>query len=88
MSDSYEQARRNGNFQHRTSHTMMMMTMMMMMVGSRNHVLDGGAHGRNLANTIEPSMCVGHSACCQITLTTCLYCLCTSYTISYNKWSK
>jgi len=24
-------------------------------VGSRKHVLDGGAHWRNLANTIEPS---------------------------------
>jgi len=26
------------------------------------HVLDGGAHWRNLANTIEPSMCGGDAA--------------------------
>jgi len=29
------------------------------------------AHWHNLANTIEPSMCGGDAACCQITLTTC-----------------
>jgi len=28
-------------------------------VGARNHVLDGSAHWRNLANTIEPFMCGG-----------------------------
>ena len=28
----------------------------------RKHVLDGGTHWRNLANTIEPSMCVGDAA--------------------------
>jgi len=27
--------------------------------GSKNHVLGGSAHWRNLANTIEPSMCGG-----------------------------
>ena len=32
----------------------------------------GGAH-RHLANTTEPSMCVGDAALCQITLTTCQY---------------
>jgi len=26
-------------------------------LGPRKHALDGGAHWRNLANTIEPSMC-------------------------------
>ena len=31
-------------------------------VSPRKHVLDGGAHWRNLANTIEPSMCVGDAA--------------------------
>jgi len=31
-----------------------------------------GAH-RHLANTTEPSMCVGDAALCQITLTTCQY---------------
>jgi len=25
----------------------------------------------NLANTVEPSMCSGYAACCQITLTAC-----------------
>jgi len=28
-------------------------------VGPVKHVLDGGAHWRHLANTIEPSMCGG-----------------------------
>jgi len=28
----------------------------------RKHVLHGGAHWRNLANTIEPSMCGGDAA--------------------------
>jgi len=32
-------------------------------------VLDGTAHWRHLANTIEPSMCRGHAVLCQITLT-------------------
>ena len=40
-------------------------------VGPRNHVLGGGAPWRNLANTIEPSMCGGDAACYQITMTTC-----------------
>jgi len=35
-------------------------------------ILDGGSHWRNLANTIEPSMCGGDVAFCQITLTTCM----------------
>jgi len=30
-----------------------------------------GAHWRHLKNTIEPSMCIGDAALCQITLTTC-----------------
>jgi len=30
----------------------------------------GGAHWRNLANAIEPSMCGGDAAFCQLTLTT------------------
>jgi len=32
-------------------------------VGTKNHVLDGGAHWRNLANTIEPFECGGEGAC-------------------------
>ena len=35
------------------------------------HVLDEGAHWCHLANRIEPSMCIGDAALCQITLTTC-----------------
>jgi len=31
-------------------------------MGPRKHVLDGGAHWRNLANTIEPSMCGGDAS--------------------------
>jgi len=31
------------------------------------------AHWRNLVNTIEPSVCGGDAALCQITLTTCYY---------------
>ena len=31
-------------------------------VGRMKHVLDGGAHWRNLANTIQLSMCDGDSA--------------------------
>jgi len=42
-------------------------------VGTRNLVLDGGAHWRHLANTVEPSVCGGNGAVCQITLTTCYY---------------
>jgi len=34
------------------------------------HGLGGAAHWRNLANTIEPSICGGDEACCQITLST------------------
>jgi len=41
-------------------------------LGSRKHVLDGDVHWRHLANTIEPSMCGGDAAFCQVTLTTCL----------------
>jgi len=32
-----------------------------------------GSHWRYLANTTEPSVCVGHAALCQIALTTCLF---------------
>jgi len=38
-------------------------------VGRRKHVLHG-AHWRNLVNTIEPSVCGGDAALCQIILTT------------------
>jgi len=31
-------------------------------MGPRKHVLDGGAHWRNRANMIEPSMCGGDAA--------------------------
>jgi len=31
-------------------------------MGPRKHVLDGGVHWRNLANTIGPSMCGGDAA--------------------------
>jgi len=40
----------------------------------------GGAHWLNLANTIEPSVCGGDAALCQITLTSC-YRLCTKNTV-------
>ena len=33
----------------------------------------GRAHWRNLANTIEPSVCGGDADLCQITLTACFY---------------
>jgi len=33
---------------------------------------DSDAHWRHLANTVEPSMCGGDVACCQITLSICL----------------
>jgi len=39
--------------------------------GPRKHVLGGSANWRHLTNTIEPSVCGGDAACCQITLTTC-----------------
>jgi len=42
-------------------------------VGSKKHVLGRSAHWHHLANTIEPSMCSGNAACCQITLTTCYF---------------
>jgi len=38
---------------------------------AQGNVLGGGAHWRNLLNTISPSMCGGDAALCQITLTTC-----------------
>jgi len=37
------------------------------------HVLGGGAQWCHLANTIEPSVCGGDTASCQITLTTCAF---------------
>ena len=43
------------------------------------------AHWRHLANTIEPSVCGGDAALCQITLTTCYYyynCLCVCVHVS------
>ena len=39
-------------------------------VGPRKHVLHGGAHSHNLANTIELSVCGGDAALRQVTLTT------------------
>jgi len=39
-------------------------------VGRRKDVLHG-AYWRNVMNTIEPSVCGGDAALCQITLTTC-----------------
>ena len=46
-------------------------------MGPRNCVLDGGAHWRHLANTMELSVCGSDDAAlCQITFTTCdLQCL-------------
>ena len=41
-------------------------------VGPRKHALGRGANWRHLANITEPSMCSSGTACCQITLTTCL----------------
>jgi len=41
-------------------------------VDPRKHMLDGNAHWRNLAHTIEPSMCGAMRPFCQITLTACL----------------
>jgi len=42
-------------------------------VGQRKQVLHGGlgAHCRNLAHTLEPSVCGGDAALCQITVTSC-----------------
>ena len=37
----------------------------------RKHVLGGGEHWCNLANTTELSMCGGDAARCQMTLATC-----------------
>jgi len=39
-------------------------------LGPTKHILDGGAHWRQLANTTEPSVCGGDASLCQITLTT------------------
>ena len=38
-------------------------------VSPGNHILDGSAHWRHLANTIEPSLCGDDAALYQITLT-------------------
>jgi len=43
---------------------------MLSQVDPGNYILDGGAHWHNLPNTIEPSVCGGDVALCQITLTT------------------
>jgi len=42
-------------------------------VGPRKHVLNRDAHWRNLVNTIEPSVCGGDAALCQLTFITCYY---------------
>ena len=39
----------------------------------------GMAHWRHLSNTIEPSVCCGNAALCQITLTTCVFTLNVDY---------
>ena len=52
-------------------------------VGPRKHVLDEGAYWRSLANVIEPSMCSGDVAICQITLTASYY-LCRAECCFYN----
>jgi len=44
------------------------------LVCQRKHRCPHGiAHWRNLANMIEPSICGGNAALCQVTLTTCYY---------------
>jgi len=43
-------------------------------------VLDGDAHWRHLANTIEPSVCSSNAALCRVTLPTCFTCI-QSYTV-------
>ena len=48
------------------------------LVGPWKHALDRGGHRRHLANTVKPSVCGGDAACCQITLTACLFCVCIS----------
>jgi len=40
----------------------------------RKHVLNGVERWRHLTNTIQPSMCGGDAAFCQITLSTCETC--------------
>ena len=51
---------------------------------SKEACIRWGAHWRHLANTIEPSMCRGDAAFCQIILSTCYY---VYYDIIYNTWS-
>ena len=41
-------------------------------MGRRKHVFGGVGHLRNLASNIEPSVCGGDAACCQITFSSCL----------------
>jgi len=41
------------------------------MSSHRNHVLDGGAHWRHLANTIERSVRGGDAVLCQNVLSAC-----------------
>ena len=49
---------------------MMMPFVVWSRVGPRKHVLDGGTHWLNLANTTESSVCSDDAALCQITLAT------------------
>ena len=71
---------------------------MLSRVGPGNHLLDGGAHWRNLANTVESLMCGGNAAifgrpfvkrfalCYQtVVCLSCLSCLsvCLSLTLAY-----
>jgi len=41
------------------------------LMGQRKHVLDGGAHWHNRANTIERSTCGGDAAGCPLMSTAC-----------------
>jgi len=53
-------------------------------MGSRKHVLYGGAHRCNLANMIQLSMCGGDAALCRISWTTC--CLTHLFFRIYFRW--
>ena len=44
-----------------------------MQLGVLETIIRWGADWRQLANTIEPSVCGGDAALCQITLTTCYH---------------
>ena len=56
-------------------------------VGPKEALLDGGAHWRNLANTIGPSVCGGDVALCQITVIACCYFVRRRITMASIQWS-